>query len=71
MQSISIIPKVVSSIPSMARCTQYNPYVMLSVKYVSDLWQISGFLSSSLVFSINKTDPLPIKKIYKNRDTQQ
>ena len=40
MQSMPITSNVVSSNPAQSRCTRYN--VML--KFVSDLWQVGGFL---------------------------
>ena len=41
VQSVSITTKVVSSNPIQAGCTRYN---IMWIKFVSDLWQVGGFL---------------------------
>jgi len=59
MQSVPIAIKFVSSNPTQAICTQQY-YV---IKFVSDLWQVGGFLSGISVSSTNKTDPYNITEI--------
>ena len=59
MQSVPIAIKFVSSNPTQAMCTQQH-YV---IKFVSDLWQVGGFLSGISVSSTNKTDPYNITEI--------
>ena len=44
MQSVPIAIKFVSSNPTQAMCTQQH-YV---IKFVSDLWQVGGFLYTTL-----------------------
>ena len=44
-------------IPLMARCTRYM------IKFVKDLWQVSGFLLGTPVSSTNKTDHHDITEI--------
>ena len=56
MQSVPIATNVVSLNPTQARCTSIH-YV---IKFVSDLWKISGFLTVS---STNKTDRYDIAEI--------
>jgi hypothetical protein len=57
MQSVPITTKVVSSNPAHGEVYSIQHYV---IKFVSDLWQVGGFLRVS---STNKTDHHDINEI--------
>ena len=56
MYSVPITTKLVSSNPAHGKMypIHYNWYNI--IKFVSDLWQVCGFLSGTMVSSTNKTD---------------
>jgi hypothetical protein len=60
VQSVPITTKVVSSNPVHGEVYSIQHYV---IKYVSDLWQVNGFLLVLRYFSTNKTDHHDITEI--------
>jgi len=60
IQSVPIITNVVSLKPTEVEVYSIQHYV---IKFVSDLWQVSGFLLKLLVSSTNKTDRHNITEI--------
>jgi hypothetical protein len=60
VQSVPITTKVVSSNPVHGELYSIQHYV---IKYVSDLWQVNGFLLVLRYFSTNKTDHHDITEI--------
>ena len=60
MQSVAIITKVVSSNPAHGEKYQIQHYV---IKFVIDLWQVSGFLQALRFRSPNKPERLDMTEI--------
>jgi hypothetical protein len=62
MQSVTINTKAVSSNATTGKV--YYSIQLYVIKFVSDLWQVSGFLQILLVSTTNKTDHHNITEIF-------